>query len=468
MNDNKNNILAANTALDDKSAKSALYQYYFRALICFSAAGTLAALINWSSINPLYVGGIAVLLTYIYIAYKISQQYTGPAFKRISRWLQYGDAFLIGTVVGITDFSIVPSILFLTMIQFNALLSGGLKRWAEDNTAFALGAGLSLLIHETKWVLDTSFHISAASFIGILTYFLAYAFYMHKRFSQLEYDLQLLQLEDKKHRVRAYKLSRYISPQVWKAISKGQDKILQAERKRLTVFFSDIKDFSQLSEEMEAEALTDLLNNYLSEMSKIAVQFGGTIDKFMGDGIMIIFGDSDSKGVKADCLRCLAMSIAMRKRMKSLQQEWQNQGIKRPMQIRMGINTGYCTVGTFGTTNHLDYTVLGTHVNLASRLESAAIPGEILISHETWALCKDAIMCRDKGDIKVKGFSHTIKVYQVVDFRRDLGKNQSFFEHTTDGFSMHLDLDKIQNFDKEQVLQSLEKAAEKLKDKVII
>src|SRR5690625_83172 len=160
--------------------------------------------------------------------------------------------------------------------------------------------------------------------------------------------------------------------------------MLLAERKKITVFFSYIKDFSQLSEEMEPEALTELLNHYLTEMSKIVTQFKGTIDKFMGDGIMVIFGDSNSRGVKDDCMSALGMAIAMKKKMKSLQQEWYNQGIKTPLQIRMGINTGYCTVGTFGTSNHLDYTVLGTHVNLASRLESAAEPDEILISHETW------------------------------------------------------------------------------------
>ncbi len=87
---------------------------------------------------------------------------------------------------------------------------------------------------------------------------------------------------------------------------------------------------------------------------------------------MVIFGDHDSKGLKSDALRCISMSIAMRRRMKVLQQQWFNQGIKKPLKIRMGINTGYCTVGTFGTSHHLDYTVLGTHVNLASRLESAA------------------------------------------------------------------------------------------------
>ena len=134
----------------------------------------------------------------------------------------------------------------------------------------------------------------------------------------------------------------------------------------------------------------------------------------------------------------------------------------------MGINTGYCTVGTFGTSSHLDYTVLGTQVNLASRLESAAEPDEILISHETWSLCKDTIMCRDKGEIQVKGFALPVKVYQVADLRKDLGKNQSYFEDRAEGFSMYLDIEKIRNYDKEKVIESLEKAAVRLRDKVII
>jgi len=279
---------------------------------------------------------------------------------------------------------------------------------------------------------------------------------------------QLLENEQKWHKIRAYKLSRYLPPTVWKAINQGKDEMLQAERKKITVFFSDIKNFSQLAEEMEAEALTELLNHYLTEMSKIVTQHGGTIDKFIGDAIMVFFGDTNSQGVKGDCLRCVSMAIAMKKRMKSLQQEWYNQGIKKPLQIRMGINTGYCTVGTFGTSSHLDYTVLGTQVNLASRLESAADPDEILISHETWSLVKDQVLCRDKGEIQVKGFAQPVKVYQVADFRKELGKNQTYFEDRAEGFSMYLDLDKIRNYDKEKVIDSLEKAAAKLREKVIV
>lgn len=443
-------------------------QYYFRALICFAAAGTIASKINWSDPSILRMAFIVLLLAYAYGTFHFTRRHASEQNARIIRWLTYVDAGLIGLVLSLTDFSILPCIMFLTMIQFNALISGGFRKLMEDNTAFAVGVILSLFIHKPQLVLSGNIEISAASLIGVATYFLVYAVYMYQRFHKLALSQQQLENEQKWHKIRAYKLSRYLPPTVWQAINRGDDKHLQAERKRISVFFSDIKDFSQLAEEIEAEALTELLNHYLTEMSKIVAHYGGTIDKFMGDGIMVLFGDSSSKGVKDDATRCTAMAIAMKKKIKSMQQEWFSQGIKKPLQVRMGINTGYCTVGTFGTSNHLDYTVLGTQVNLASRLESAAEPDEILISHETWSLVKDTIMCRDKGEIQVKGFSLPVKVYQVADLRKEMGKNQSFFEERAEGFSMYLDLEKVRNYDKQKVIESLEKAAEKLRDKVIV
>jgi adenylate cyclase len=459
--DNKSSVMEPQT-------ESPLQQYYFRAIVCFAAAGTLASFIEWQAISVIHVSAIIFLLAYAFGTYHYTHKLKDHALASASRWLSYIDAALIGVVLSLTNFSLLPCIMFLTMIQFNALLSGGIRKWMEDNVAFGMGVLLSLLLHKPQFMLSGNIQISAASLIGIITYFLIYAIYMHQRFRKLVIHQKQLENEQKWHKIRAYKLSRYLPPTVWKAINQGKDETLQAERKKITLFFSDIKDFSQLSEEMEAEALTELLNHYLTEMSKIVTQHGGTIDKFMGDAIMVLFGDNNSQGVKADCLRCVSMAIAMKKKMKSLQMEWFNQGIKNPLQIRMGINTGFCTVGTFGTSSHLDYTVLGTQVNLASRLESAAEPDEILISHETWSLIKDSIMCRDKGEIQVKGFALPVKVYQVADFRKELGKNQTYFEDRTEGYSMHLDIDKIRNYDKEKVIESLEKAAKRLRDKVIV
>ena len=446
-----------------------MYQYYFRALICFAAVGTLATNLSWPDIDYASIAVILLLLVYTIASFFATRRLSGPNGLKVVERLSFADAALVGMVINLINFSLLPTILFITMIQFNALLQGGTKKWAGDNAALVAGVVISFIFHSPQWVFSGRLEISAASLIGIITYFCAYAVYAHGRIRRLSMRSEQLKNEQHLHKLRAYKLSRYLPPPVWSAINEGRDRALATERKRLTIFFSDIKGFSQMSEELEAETLTELLNSFLTEMTKIATEYGGTINKFMGDAVMIVFGDNvTSQGIKNDAIRCVSMAIAMKKRMKVLQHEWFKKGIRKPLQIRMGINTGYCTVGTFGTAEHLDYTVLGTHVNLASRLETAADPGEILISYETWSLIKDVVMCRDKGDIIVKGFSQPIQVYQVVDMRKDLGKNQSYFEQNLDGFSMHLDMEKVRNYDKERVIRSLLEAAERLKDKVIL
>jgi PAS domain S-box-containing protein len=146
------------------------------------------------------------------------------------------------------------------------------------------------------------------------------------------------------------KLARYLSPQIYDSVFSGHtDAKLASQRKKLTVFFSDIAGFTETSERMAPEDLTNLLNHYLTEMSRIALQHGATIDKFVGDAIVIFFGDPETLGVKEDALACVGMAVAMRDRMAELQLIWKTAGIERPLQCRIGINTGYCTVGNFGS-----------------------------------------------------------------------------------------------------------------------
>ncbi len=456
------------TVSEKLAADFSLRQNDIRTLICFAAAGTLVVSMSWPDISMVDALVATAILAYAVGTYLwLRSRAYDDNRARLFDTVMTVDALIIGMVLGLSSFSILPSILFITMIQFNSLINGGVKKWVVDNLAFVGGVSFTFLIRDPKWVLSDKLEISAVSLIGIFTYFCAYAIFVHKRVRKLELHNKKMVNEQTLYKLRTYKLARYLTPTVWKAINEGREQVLASERKRITIFFSDIRGFSSLSEELEAETLTDLLNEYLTEMVTIATKYRGTIDKFMGDAIMVIFGDTQSEGLKADCIRCLGMAIEMRKKMKELQTKWYNQGIKKPLQIRMGINTGYCTVGSFGTAQYMDYTVLGTHVNLASRLESAADPGEILITHETWSLVKDVIMCRDKGEITAKGFSHPIKVYQVVDFRKDLGRHQSYFEENMQGFSMHLDLEKVKNYDKERVVETLEQAASKLRDKVI-
>ena len=194
------------------------------------------------------------------------------------------------------------------------------------------------------------------------------------------------QLADKSRALEqlSNQLAKYLSPQVYESIFTGKQEVkIASRRKELTVFFSDIAGFTETTDRLESEDLTRLLNHYLTEMSRIALSYGATVDKYVGDAILIFFGDPETRGVKEDALACIEMAIAMRKRMLELQHVWRASGLEKPLQCRIGINTGYCTVGNFGSEVRMDYTIIGGGVNLASRLEAAATPGEILISFET-------------------------------------------------------------------------------------
>jgi class 3 adenylate cyclase/HAMP domain-containing protein len=212
------------------------------------------------------------------------------------------------------------------------------------------------------------------------------------------------------------KLSKYLSPQIYQSIFSGEkDVTLYSSRKKLTIFFSDIVNFTGTTDQMESEDLTQLLNTYLREMSDIALSFGATIDKYIGDAIMIFFGDPDTQGVTEDARRCVEMALAMRQRVQELQDEWRTAGFSRPFNIRVGIHTGYCTVGNFGTDNRMDYTIVGSAVNLASRIESNAEEGAICISEDTWLLVRDRFRCSPAAKLVPKGLNQAIHVYKVLD-----------------------------------------------------
>ncbi len=221
------------------------------------------------------------------------------------------------------------------------------------------------------------------------------------------------QLED-----LATKLAKYLSPQIYQSIfseAPGQSKA--HARKNLTVFFSDIVQFTDLSDTLEPERLAVVINSYLSEMASIALGCGGTIDKFIGDAILVFFGDPESDGETEDALKCLEMAIRMQQRVSELQKYWKKQGVSRGLHVRMGITTGYCTVGNFGSEQRLDYTVLGSPVNLAARLQAMADPDGILIDDTTHSLVNEQVDCEAADEIMPKGFVRPVQIFRVGEFR---------------------------------------------------
>lgn len=212
------------------------------------------------------------------------------------------------------------------------------------------------------------------------------------------------------------KLAKYLPEQLYKSVFSGETDVgVKSERKFLTVFFSDIVSFTQISETMKTDLLTKMLNLYLTEMTEIVLEHEGTLDKYIGDSIMVFFGDPRTSGKHLDALKCVKMAISMQKRMAVLGVSFvKTYNISDPLKIRIGINSGFCTVGNFGNEKRLDYTVMGRSVNLASRLETASKPSSILISESTYELVKDDINLDDAGYFELKGIHDKVKTYEIM------------------------------------------------------
>lgn len=226
-------------------------------------------------------------------------------------------------------------------------------------------------------------------------------------------------IEEKSRRLEnlATRLAKYLSPQVYQSIFSDTGERQSAHaRKNLTIFLSDIVQFTDLSDTLEPERLAIIINSYLSEMASIALECGGTIDKFIGDAVLVFFGDPESAGETEDALKCVEMALRMRARVAELQKYWQKHGVSRGLHVRMGIATGFCTVGNFGSEQRLDYTVLGSPVNLAARLQGIADADTILIDENTYGLIKGHVSCEPTDKITPKGFVRPVQVYKVGDF----------------------------------------------------
>ena len=276
------------------------------------------------------------------------------------------------------------------------------------------------------------------------------------------------QLAEQSTRLEALsrQLAKYLSPQVYQSIFEGRQEVkLTSSRKKLTVFFSDIAGFTETADRLESEELTALLNRYLTEMSRIALKHGATIDKYVGDAILIFFGDPESRGVPEDALACVKMAIEMQEKMSELEDIWRQAGISKPMRCRMGIHTDYCTVGNFGSNDRLDYTIIGRGVNTASRLESLADPGSILISFETYSQIKDQIKCKENGEVTVKGIAYPVTTYEVVGLLERKAKSTDISLREISRRLDQLAIDAVESLpedDREYLVASLHKALDML------
>jgi adenylate cyclase len=248
------------------------------------------------------------------------------------------------------------------------------------------------------------------------------------------------------------KLARYLSPQIYASIFSGErDVTIQTERKKLTIFFSDIKDFTATTERLQPEELTRLLNEYLTEMSAIALEHGGTIDKFIGDAMVVFFGDPTTLGVQEDAKAAVRMAVEMQARLRELNVDWRARGIEIPFRARIGINTGYVNVGNFGSNDRMDYTIIGGEANLAARLETSAEPGGIVMSYETYALVRDIVTAHEQPPMRVKGISRDVIPYVVDGLIEAAGRPSTVIDFHVPGLDVRLDPARVSPEDAERI-----------------
>ncbi|MCP4575760.1 MAG: hypothetical protein GY846_05705 [Deltaproteobacteria bacterium] len=205
-------------------------------------------------------------------------------------------------------------------------------------------------------------------------------------------------------------LRRYLSPNLVETILANDGELgTEPQRKLLTIVFTDIRGFSSLTDSLEPEELFQLLSHYFSAMIEIVHQYDGTLNKMIGDGLLVFFGDPIPMEDHAE--RAVRMAVQMQRTVMQLKQEWNRYG--HDLGLGIGINTGYVTVGNVGSDMHRDYTIIGNQVNVASRLENLAKPGEILISRRTLSLLNESRTVKEMGDIQVKGIHNPVKTYRV-------------------------------------------------------
>ena len=215
--------------------------------------------------------------------------------------------------------------------------------------------------------------------------------------------------------VRSGELKRFLPQEVAESLIKGELEADRAsQREKITVLFTDIKGFEGLTDRLEPEELMQILNEYLREMTSAAVAHNGTVVEFFGETIMIIYGAPQKSEDSTQAWASIQSALEMKSRFADLAVNWRRRGISHELGIRIAINTGYCTVGIFGSELLQNYTAYGTPVNIAARLQQEAKNGEILCGFPTYALIQDRVRASARAPFSLDGIAHPIEAYSIL------------------------------------------------------
>jgi adenylate cyclase len=216
--------------------------------------------------------------------------------------------------------------------------------------------------------------------------------------------------------VRTGKLKRFLPRQVAEGLMTGRLGHTQdLERRKVTILFSDMVGFTDLSDSLDPEELSEVLDEYLREMSAVLVAHGGTLDNYIGDGVMAVFGAPERVEERDQAWSAIQAAIAMRSRARELATRIRDRGIPANLQIRVGVNAGHCTVGVFGSDVLRAYKVVGFAVNVAARLQTEAQPGAILCGYRTYAHVKDRVKAEAREPLSVKGAARPVEAWEILD-----------------------------------------------------
>ncbi len=428
-----------------------------------------------------------VLIVYHYTEPDTNYQIFVPLFlalvlvimPKLSRWMIYKydynlkrnfffvlDVIIVSVVLAAVHLDLVLSLLAVVTLLYTAI--NNKISFMMVSLAGLIGTMIFYLstigiFGFTSYFSPTSTELTVLGFICLITYFGVGNFYQSGRMQYMTQKKNHYFDQMNRYMEFANQLSRYAPVQLWQSIMKGESEAkIEYKRKKLTIFFSDIQGFTELSETLIPDDLAFLLNDYLSHMTEIAKKYEATVDKFMGDAILIFFGDPHSDGVEQDAKNCLEMAISMRQQMKLLRERWIKMGYP-PLHIRMGISTGYCHVGNYGANHRMAYTIVGRDANLAARLQSAAEVDEILISEDTHNLIKNDYLCAPKKPIFLKGIKAPVRTWQVMEkYAFQKVEYQRWFDYEYKGFHLLLNLDEVQNYDYPELLHVLEKMIKRI------
>ncbi len=288
--------------------------------------------------------------------------------------------------------AVLPLLLMAMVLRLRPIVAGPL---AIAAVAVYAEIAIALFVYRLYW-LDV-LHVAAAMLLtalGVITY------------------RAIGEAAQKRAVTAAFGL--HVSPGVVAELLKHEGSAsdaLAGKRALVTIFYSDIRGFTSMSEKLSAEAVYDQLNEYFEAMCEIIFKYGGYVDKFIGDCIMAIF--SAPNPTPGDALKAVNAALEQQELIEIMAQRWREAG-KPPLSVGMGINSGYVVMGNLGSQKRMNYTVIGDAVNTAARLYNVAKGGQIIISESTWEETKEHFDFRELEPVTVKGKSQPLRTFEVL------------------------------------------------------